>query len=482
MKELVKNIDKKLRLILTFNFGLILLEFIYLLRRIKYLNDLIPFWMTLPWGVEQLAPKILIFLLPLLSFVILLLGIFFISNAAIRIQRHGPAILTTIVTVTNLLLGYSVLRILNVTSSVFDPLFDPRLSQIFIPGLFAFMVSYFVAPWFINKFKEKGIITDPSIHKHPGMLLSKPSARGGGVIFIFGVLITSVLFLKATPMVIGILAAALLAALLGYLDDIQNTSSTKFSWLENPVIRALLQIGVTLPLIFSGVIVRSINNPFNGMMFLDSWTLTFGGIELAPIAVIFTIVWVIWIMNLLSWSNGVDGQYSGTIGVVGIIVAIITLRLLHFDSTQKDMMELAAIVAGASIGLLPYGWYPSKLMWGFGAISAGIILAAISVVSQAKIATSIIVLTVPFLDGAITVGRRLVAKQSPFKGDKGHLHHLLLERGWSVKRIAVFYWITTALFGLAALSAADKDPILTALTGLGVVAFAIISLNINSKK
>jgi len=482
MKELVKNIDKKLHLALAFNLGFILLEFLYLLSRIKYLNDTIPFWMTLPWGTAQLAPKANIFLIPLLSIVILLAGIFFISNAAIRIHRYGPEILTTIITTANLLLGFSAIRILNVSSSVSDSLIDPRLNQIFMPAIFAYIISYLVAPWFIDKFKKRGIVTDPSKHKHPGMLLAKPSARAGGVIFTFVVLITSVFFLKSTPMVLGILGSAMLAAILGYLDDIQNTTTTKLDWLENPVIRVLLQIGVTIPLIISGVIVKSINNPFNGLMFLDSWSFTLGNIELAPIAIIFTIIWVIWIMNLLSWSNGVDAQYSGTIGIVGIMVAIITLRLLHFDPAQKDMMELAAIVAGASIGLLPYGWHPSRLMWGFGAISAGVILAAISVVSNAKIATSIIILTIPFLDGAITIGRRVIAKQSPFKGDKGHLHHLLLDRGWSIKRVAIFYWIATALFGIAAIFAADRNPILTAMTGAGIVAFAIISLNINSKK
>jgi UDP-GlcNAc:undecaprenyl-phosphate GlcNAc-1-phosphate transferase len=164
------------------------------------------------------------------------------------------------------------------------------------------------------------------------------------------------------------------------------------------------------------------------------------------------------------------------------MVAIMTLRLLHFDPAQKDMMELAAIVAGASLGLLPYSWHPSQIMWGFGAISAGIILAALSVVSQAKIATSIIVLTVPFLDGAITITRRMLSGKSPLKGDKGHLHHLLLERGWSVKKVAVFYWVTTALFGIAGIYASDRDPILTALTGIGVVAFVIITLNFNYRE
>ena len=76
----------------------------------------------------------------------------------------------------------------------------------------------------------------------------------------------------------------------------------------------------------------------------------------------------------------------------------------------------------------------------------------------------------------------MLSGKSPLKGDKGHLHHLLLERGWSVKKVAVFYWVTTALFGIAGIYASDRDPILTALTGIGVVAFVIITLNFNYRE
>jgi UDP-GlcNAc:undecaprenyl-phosphate GlcNAc-1-phosphate transferase len=121
-------------------------------------------------------------------------------------------------------------------------------------------------------------------------------------------------------------------------------------------------------------------------------------------------------------------------------------------------------------------------MWGFGATSAGIVLASLSILASTKISISILVLLVPFMDGLITVIRRIVNKQNPLKGDKSHLHHLLLNRGWSVKQIAVFYWISTAILGLVGLYSSDKDLPLLVLTLGGIVSFAIILLNLNLNK
>jgi UDP-GlcNAc:undecaprenyl-phosphate GlcNAc-1-phosphate transferase len=483
MKKILKKAKKGVYYILAFNLALIIIESLYMLIRHKYVNNVIPFWMTMPWGKLQLAPKSYIFLIPMISLVITGVGYLFIINARKKVQRHGETVMVGIITLANILLGISGLRIIKIASSVFEPLIDPRINQVLTPTLFSFVIVYFLAPKFIEKFKDYGLITDPKIHSHPGMLLSKPSARGGGLIFTVGVLITALFFIKLKPIIVGIFVALILASILGIIDDIQNTKpQSRFSWLENPMYRLLMQIFITLPLVISGVVVKTVNNPFNGQVHLDSWKISLGSTELAPIAIIFTILWIVWIVNLLSWSNGVDGQYSGVIGIAGIMIAIMTMRLLHFDPSQKDMMELAAIVAGASLGLLPYSWHPSKVMWGFGAISAGILLAALSIVSQAKIATSIIVLTVPFLDGAITVVRRTLKKQSPLKGDKGHLHHLLLDRGWSIQKVAMFYWISTAFFGFVGIYAADKNPILSTLTAAGIAAFIIISLNLSSEK
>lgn len=482
MKLQQRKLEKKYLPFYLINTGLILFQFVYIALRYKFLNPQIPIWLTMPWGVSQLGNTSNIYIIPTLSLLIFVLGFIYSQYATKKYLRYGAETLLSVATFGNILLTLSALRIINVASSYFTPLIPLALLKIITPLVTTFLIVYFATPFFIRHFKKNGLITDPKIHFHPAMLLDLPSARGGGLVFTLGVIAASLIFVGTNKTIIGIVLAMFMGAIIGYLDDIQNTKPRKsLAWIENPINRILLQALVVLPLIFTGTVVRNINNPFNGTFHLDAIKWEFLSMEIAPIAIIFTVLWVVWIMNLLSWSNGVDGQYSGIIGISGVIVALITLRLLHFDPSQRNMIELAAIVSGASLGLLPYSWYPSKIMWGFGAISAGIALAAISVISQAKIATSIIVLTVPFLDGIITVIRRLAKHQSPFKGDRGHLHHVLLSRGWGKRRVAVFYWLSTLFFGFIGIYASDRDPILTTLMGCGVVAFVIIALNRKTK-
>ena len=157
------------------------------------------------------------------------------------------------------------------------------------------------------------------------------------------------------------------------------------------------------------------------------------------------------------------------------------MRETPLSAEIKNLTNIAGIVAGASLGLLPYSWHPSRIMWGFGAITAGIAIAALSILTKAKIATAIIVILIPFLDGLVTIIRRIAQKKSPLKGDRGHLHHVLIKNGWGVRKVAVFYWVTAAISGYIGVKSADKDPIQTALTLAGVSAFFIVLFNIKSK-
>ena len=167
-------------------------------------------------------------------------------------------------------------------------------------------------------------------------------------------------------------------------------------------------------------------------------------------------------------------------GIAGIVIALLSLRFHPLQPYQESIARMAVILAGASFGLIPYTWHPSKIMWGFGAMSAGMVLAGLSVLSTSKIATSVIVLMVPFLDGLVTFMRRILQGKNPLKGDRGHLHHLLLERGWSPKKVSLFYWFTTAVFGMVGILASDKYLVQITLTLGGMVAFFIILLNLKS--
>jgi len=212
-----------------------------------------------------------------------------------------------------------------------------------------------------------------------------------------------------------------------------------------------------------------ISNPLGGIITL-----------IQPISIIFTVIWIVWILNLLSWSNGIDGQYSGIVGIAGIVIGLLALRFSAPQELQINIATMAFILSGASLALVFYTWQPSKIMWGFSATSAGLVIALLSILVSTKVATSITIMIIPFLDALVTIVRRLLQKKNPFKGDRGHLHHLLLDRGWSIKKIAVFYWISTAICGIIGLAASERYALQSVLILGGIVAFGIILVNLQS--
>ena len=160
---------------------------------------------------------------------------------------------------------------------------------------------------------------------------------------------------------------------------------------------------------------------------------------------------------------------------------MILLLALRFETPlpmHRDAAIFAAISAGLSFGFTKFTWHPSKILWGFGAMSAGLVLAVVSILISSKVITSVIVILIPFLDAFVIVIRRLWQGRNPLKGDKGHLHHILLNRGWSVRRVALFYWASTAFFGILALLTAEKYTLHVGLTLVGIVAFGIALLNV----
>ena len=443
----------------------------------------IPLWYTKNWGLGILSPKVNIILIPFISFLIILFSASLIKFSENLHQYYFEKIVFSLSTLGNLVLTFSLLNIIKKTtfSNLFflDFVGSELLNSFFISLVF----SLFLTPIFINIYKKYGLVTDPKKHQHPGMILKHPSARGGGLVFAISFAITCILFTKLTTLNIGIIIATILAALIGILDDISNTLSNKnLKFLGNPVFRLLILLPIpVIILMLSGVVSYSINNPFGEIINFNSFQFSIFNSILRPLPYIFTGIWILWVINLLSWSNGVDGQYSGIITITGIVIALLSLRFTSLTDFEINNSKMAIITAGAALGILPFTWNPSKIMWGFGATSAGIVLASLSILASTKISISILVLLVPFMDGLITVARRIINKQNPLKGDRSHLHHLLLNRGWSVKQIAIFYWISTAILGLIGLYSSDKDLPLLVLTLGGIVSFGIVLLNLKIK-
>jgi UDP-GlcNAc:undecaprenyl-phosphate GlcNAc-1-phosphate transferase len=315
-----------------------------------------------------------------------------------------------------------------------------------------FIISFFCAlvitPIVIFWYRKKGWVEDPQQKKHVKITHEKPVPRGGGVVIFLTLLCISLLFLHLDKYVIAILSSCLLLAIAGFLDDIFDI---------HPVIRLGVGLIAALIVVGSGIGIAYITNPFgSGVIRLDSLILTFKLFGTTHSIWVFSdllaIFFIVWNMNIVNWSKGVDGQMPGFVAIALVFISILAAKFGD-DPSQFNTQTLALISAGAFAGFLIWNMYPQKIMPGYGAGSlAGFLLAVLSILSGAKIATTIMVLAVPTADAIFTISRRLLAGKSPFWGDRGHLHHKLMDvLGWGRRRIAIFYWLTTLILGVLSL-------------------------------
>ena len=469
--------------LLFLNIFLIVFQFVYALLRINYVNAQIPFWYSKLWGDYQLAPKNYLFIIPTTSLILLVLGYLLIIFLNKYFVRYIKEVTVFFVTLWNATLTFSLVRIIFTASAPFTAFISPSYFNMLVPFVLSFSISAALLPLFNDFVRSKDLVTNPSVHSHPAMILQKPTARGAG--FLFGILfiIVSFLFVGVSSEFIGLYIAVLLVSLLGILDDYQNTHpKSTYRVLENPLLRLLLLFIAVSVVIFSGIRIHIISNPFGAPIDLNNYTILLRGVAIPYISIIVSLVWIVWILNLLSWSNGIDGQYAGIIGISSIIIGILALRFTPLEAIHKQVAVMCMIAAGLSFGFVRQTWYPSKIMWGFGAISAGMVVAVLSILVKSKVVVSVLIMLIPFMDALVTVIRRIIQKKNPLAGDKGHLHHLLLNRGWGVPKVALFYWLSTAVFGIIGLFSSEKYIVQVGLTIIGLVGFLIVLMNLKSNQ
>lgn len=321
----------------------------------------------------------------------------------------------------------------------------------------AFILATLVTPLVIVLAKKARLIDDPKKHRHPAIIHKKPTPRGGGLAIFASIVIASVLFLPQNITVLTILIGGGLAVLIGTLDD-------KFDL--SPYLRFLTNIGVaSIPVILGGIEIPFITNPFGGILHFDA-------IVLLP--KILAIIWIVWTMNMLNWSKGVDGQMPGIAAIALFTIGILSMRFTPASVENLITIKLSFIASGAALGFLLFNFYPAKIFPGYGATILGFILAVTSILGGAKLATAILVMGVPTIDAVFTIFRRVVSGRSPFWGDRGHFHHLLLRAGFSQRKIALFYWAFSAILGAIALGLTSREKFFAILVLLVLVGGAIL--------
>lgn len=347
-------------------------------------------------------------------------------------------------------------------------------SVILPPFLVAFAVTTLTTPLVIRLMRKFGILDDPTIHKHPGVIHRKPIPRGGGIPLFIGTFVAGILFLPLNTITLSLYVAAFLALAIGVIDDKLNAVAKDVS----PYLRFLINILCAVIVVGSGVSVPFITNPLGGILHLNTIVFQVPGLFAVDLASIIAIIWIIWVMNMLNWSKGVDGQMPGIVAISAIVIGLLSLRFPNIQETALIDAKLSFIIAGASIGFLLFNFYPAKIFPGYGATSLYLLLAVVSILSSAKLATAILVMGVPTVDALFTILRRVLSGRSPFWHDNKHLHHLLLKLGFGQRQVALFYWCISAILGSISLTLQSRSKVFAIVMLIVIVGMTLSFLHL----
>jgi UDP-GlcNAc:undecaprenyl-phosphate GlcNAc-1-phosphate transferase len=224
-------------------------------------------------------------------------------------------------------------------------------------------------------------------------------------------------------------------------------------------------------------------------------SLPFGTIQLGIWSIPITILWIVAITNAVNLLDGLDGLAAGTSFIVSL--AIFGISLLN---QNIGIALISILLAGSILGFLRYNFHPASIFLGdSGAYFLGFILSVIPLLSSSKGATTIAILIpilalgLPIMDTALSMFRRLLKSLhivdvdrdknvvkfffldgwSMFKADRDHIHHRLLQVGFTHRKAVVFLYIISLILGALAFSSVYFKNINYALflTTIGIASY-----------
>lgn len=288
----------------------------------------------------------------------------------------------------------------------------------------------------------------------------KPVPRLGGLAIFFGFLFAVLLFCEIDYELRGILLGAVVVVFVGVVDDV----------VQLPAAAKLIgQIAAALVPVLHGVQMEMLTN-FN--VFSDKPYIALGMFSI-PV----TILWIVGITNAVNLIDGLDGLACGV-----SFIASFSLLLIALLASEPAIAAVMAALAGACMGFLPYNFNPARIFMGdTGAMFLGYILATISIQGLFKFYTIIsfavpfLILALPIFDTAFAILRRLLKGKSPMSPDRGHLHHRLIDMGFTQKQTVAILYSVSGLLGLSAVVLTGTGALKALVLIVAVIAVAVIA-------
>lgn len=291
----------------------------------------------------------------------------------------------------------------------------------FLPFFTSLGISAVAVP-FVMKLANRHDIYDKPDHDRKIHTNSTPLL--GGLAIYLGFIITFLIFAKLDRSTLAFIMTSFIILITGILDDIYNVPAR---------LRLLIE---AICAFYIAIVSTRINV---GQYIFNSDILIF----LIDVSV--TILWIVGIINAVNLIDGVDGLAGGVVTIAALGFAIIG----HVTS-DNTMLMMALILIGAVIGFLIYNKNPAKIFMGdAGSMFLGYILSILSIMSMdlpnnaGSLFAPIIILVTPIFDTGCAILRRLFSKKKIFTADRGHIHHRLLDKGYSQRKtVYIIYGIS----------------------------------------
>ena len=260
---------------------------------------------------------------------------------------------------------------------------------------------------------------------------SFPIVRLGGLAIALSTFLTLFLvnkidsnnFLHTTydPRISLLLLGALISFVLGLIDDLVSLSQ---------LVRLIVQFVIAAYLWFGGISINTVD--FN---FINTINLTYSIPDY--LSFLITVFWIVGFANAFNWMDGLDGL-AASIASIAFIANI----YLSVSSGNHSLLLLNLILLGACLSFLRYNLKPASIFMGDGGsyflgynLSTIAILCTSSENNIIPIFSPMMIFFIPLLDMLYVIIDRIKDLKSPFCGDRRHLHHRLLNKGFSENHV-----------------------------------------------
>ena len=328
--------------------------------------------------------------------------------------------------------------------------------------IFAFIVSFaftFATTPLVRRFAFKiGAIDIPKDNRR---MHKKPTPRIGGLAIIFGFTVATLCFAQPSRQLYGTLAGAAIIAVMGVIDDCKNLPAK---------LKFVIQIIAALVVVFAGDIKIDVFTNPNFLSDNPYWVLP------EWISVTLTVIWIVFITNAVNFIDGLDGLAAGVSAIMSISLVFISIRVGEYS-----IAILGIALMGSCFGFLPFNFNPAKIFMGdTGSTFLGFMLATLSIQGVFKsyavisFAVPLLILGLPLFDALFAMIRRILRGQSPMTADRGHLHHRLVDMGFSQKQTVFILYAISGVLGITAVLLAESGVLRALLLVICVLILLLI--------